>query len=133
MPPHNGPDQGLVPGRADSSRDANACAKSDGIRQRSGSVNDTRPLVSFLYVLMRDHLVPGVVEGIEIHAQSGKEKLFCNGWLARHAQDLADRLTAKVETAEPPPPPAPPPPPDPERITHGFRSKPPPRLAGGWL
>lgn len=61
------------------------------LRARSGSVIDDDPLVRFLYLLMRDHVPSGVVEGI-VQPESTVIQ-YTNGHLARYAQDLAARLT----------------------------------------
>ncbi len=67
----------------------------------SGKVGDRRPLVGFLYDLLRDHVQPGTVEGMvrrqfEPH-NPFDDKIdsysFTNGWLAKYAQDIAARLT----------------------------------------
>lgn len=98
------------------------------LRRESGRVNDDRPLVSFLYLLMRDHMAAGVVEesvrAVEDSKPSDPEQSlerliaylnasglsatdltsmregsvaqpssFTNGYLARYAQHLVDRLT----------------------------------------
>lgn len=67
------------------------------MRAASGCVNDDRKLVSFLYTLMRDHLVSGGVEKIMSDIEKAELEgvyscSFTNGWLAHHAQDLAARL-----------------------------------------
>lgn len=67
----------------------------EDLRVRSGEVNDRRPLVAFLYELMRDYTTPGVVEKIisqDQCATSAEEFQFSNGWLATYAKDLAERL-----------------------------------------
>lgn len=77
------------------------------MRAASGRVDDFRPLVAFLYEVARDHLTTGVLEEridrIAEHARPVDGERgpfrFTNGWLARWAQDAADRL------AEPPDPP----------------------------
>lgn len=61
-------------------------------------------LVSFLYELMRDHVPPGIVEGILVrdekcgvgnNGNAGDYKLsMCNGYLGNYAEDVADRLSA---------------------------------------
>lgn len=59
--------------------------------ERSGAMITGNKVVSFLYELMRDHVPPGVVEGIVNHSQ----ELPCsmtNGWLAGYALDVASRL-----------------------------------------
>ena len=65
------------------------------MRERSGSVTDERPLTSFLYELMRDHMAPGQVEELvqSVESEGREECLFTNGWLAAYAKDLAGRLT----------------------------------------
>lgn len=72
-----------------------------GIRHRSGEVNSNDRLVAFLYILMRDHMATGevaeVVNMTSLDAASGistqqDEFLFSNGWLAKYAEDLANRL-----------------------------------------
>lgn len=63
----------------------------DGLRERSGHVEINSKLVSFLYDLMRDHLPPGKVEEL-VRASTESEVLYSNGWLAKYAQDIANRL-----------------------------------------
>jgi len=65
------------------------------IRERSGEVNSEDPLVSFLYILMRDHLPTGVVEGIMKDHVPDQVVKFTNGWLANYAKDIAERLKEK--------------------------------------
>ncbi len=65
------------------------------LRMASGSVTDHRPLTAFLYELMRDHLPPGVVEGlVRRNEDIGPDNpaLFTNGFLANYAQHLTERL-----------------------------------------
>lgn len=64
------------------------------LRERSGSVDSSDPLVSFLYILLRDHVPAGVVEGImQGHVEvPEKDTEFCNGFIARYAKDVAARL-----------------------------------------
>ena len=65
----------------------------DRMAETSGKVTDDRPLVLFLYLLLRDHVAFGAVEGIADEATGADlSAVFSNGWAARHAQDLADRL-----------------------------------------
>ena len=63
------------------------------LRERSGSVKIkiNSKLVSFLYELMRDHLPPGKVEEL-VRASQDPDCIYTNGWLAKYAQDLANRL-----------------------------------------
>jgi len=63
------------------------------LRDRSGCINSSDPLVSFLYILMRDHVTPGSVEDIlQNHVEGEDESEFCNGYLASYAKDIANRL-----------------------------------------
>lgn len=65
------------------------------MRLESGSVNDTSPVVCFLYHLMRDKLTPGQVEELlDSMSPDGTEYQFTNGWLAQYAQNIAVRLGA---------------------------------------
>lgn len=77
--------------------DCTSHGRESTLRTRSGQVDDTRPLVAFLYILMRDHLTAGAVEEImlkyvEVDVTGSQ---FTNGYLAMHAQDIAERLTRK--------------------------------------
>lgn len=62
------------------------------LRERSGKVNSRDPFVMFLYVLMRDHIPSGIVEDIISKHTYEEETEFSNGWLAKHAMDIAERL-----------------------------------------
>jgi hypothetical protein len=57
------------------------------------------PLVSFLYLLMRDHVPPGVVEGIVAKDEPREDPelvfVLTNGHLAAYAEEIAGRLTRK--------------------------------------
>lgn len=66
------------------------------IRERSGSINSKDRLVTFLYLLLRDHLSAGTVEEI-MKQLSSDESCFCNGWTAQHAMDIAERLKNEAE------------------------------------
>jgi hypothetical protein len=60
------------------------------------------PLVSFLYILLRDHLTAGAVEGIMMeHVEkvgaNVTEIVFTNGYLAHYAEDLALRLRGETQ------------------------------------
>lgn len=65
------------------------------MREKSGQVNDARPLVNFLYLLMRDKLTCGGVEDLMLKIEDcdNEEIQYTNGWLAQYAQDVAWRLT----------------------------------------
>lgn len=65
------------------------------MRLMSGDVSDDRPLVALLFVLMRDHITPGAMETIfenHVAVANGQKQRYSNGWLAKHAQDLARRI-----------------------------------------
>jgi hypothetical protein len=62
------------------------------LSERSGTVRINSRLVSFLYELMRDHLTPGKIEEIIRSSEKDPDVLYINGWLARYAEDLANRL-----------------------------------------
>jgi hypothetical protein len=67
------------------------------MHKRSGSVEDDDPIVSLIYILMRDHVSPGEMEKVvrdwEEHCERGiYASSYCNGWLASYAQDLSSRL-----------------------------------------
>lgn len=64
----------------------------DQIRVRSGSVTIDCKLTSFLYTLMRDHVQPGDIEEIMLNHISDDTVEYSNGWLARYAEDIAQRL-----------------------------------------
>jgi hypothetical protein len=63
------------------------------LRKISGEIDINSKLVSFLYTLMRDHLTPGVIEELVRDAQCGDGDCFyTNGWLAKYADYLANKL-----------------------------------------
>ncbi len=62
------------------------------LQKRSGTVKSKDKLVTFLYILMRDHLPLGEVEGIMMNHINDKESTFTNGWLANYAKDIARRF-----------------------------------------
>lgn len=66
------------------------------LRERSGNVRSHSALASFLYTLVRDYQQPGDVEQLVTNVILEDESvLYSNGFLARYAMDLADRLLAK--------------------------------------
>lgn len=69
------------------------------MRAASGQVDDVRPLVAFLYRLARDEITTGVLEPIIDRVAQPDDHdhtfQFTNGWLARWAQDTADRLQGR--------------------------------------
>lgn len=72
------------------------------MRKVSGEVDDSRPLVAFLYELARDEVTTGALEEridrlVTTRKTMGNTYQFTNGWLAQWAQDVADRLTGGSE------------------------------------
>ena len=62
------------------------------MRKRSGEIRIESRLVSFLYELMRDHVPLGIVESIVQASEKEPDVLYTNGWLAKYAEDIANRL-----------------------------------------
>jgi len=62
------------------------------IRKDSGEVYSDDRLVSFLYILMRDFLPAGEVEGILLSHCKDSKSDFTNGWLANYAKNIAKYL-----------------------------------------
>lgn len=77
------------------------------LRKRSGSIKTRDLLVEFLYVLMRDQVQPGAVEYVmlqleaEHHLFGTKPTPLTNGFLARYAIDIAERLKRKIKVKAP--------------------------------
>jgi hypothetical protein len=69
-------------------------SETDALRERSGTIKINSKLVSFLYELMRDYLPAGEVESIVRNSQE-PDCTYTNGWLAKYAEDLANRLTTE--------------------------------------
>ena len=70
------------------------------LRTASGGITipgDER-FASFLYELMRDHLPPGVIEGVLQHvlAEPGQGVVATNGWLALYARYVARALVGSA-------------------------------------
>jgi hypothetical protein len=61
------------------------------LREASGSVNINSKLVGFLYELMRDYVTPGQIEAL-VQNCTEPECQYTNGWLARYAENLANKL-----------------------------------------
>lgn len=75
--------------------DRNLAAYMARIRARSGKVSSSDPLVSFLYTLMKDYVTSGNIEEIMLShmpQEPGTVTEFTNGYLALHAQDIAERI-----------------------------------------
>lgn len=69
----------------------------DELHRRSGEVSTDDPLTSLFYSLLRDHVQPGVLENLvrEIEFAKHEDMIIAklsNGWLARYADDLAQRI-----------------------------------------
>lgn len=62
------------------------------MREASGGVSSSDNLVKFLYLLLRDGLPAGKVEHLVDLARFDGAGRFTNGWAARHAMDIAERL-----------------------------------------
>jgi len=60
--------------------------------ERSGSFRSASRTVTFLYILIRDHVTPGVIEGVMNMLDGANESQFTNGWIAHYAADIAGRL-----------------------------------------
>lgn len=77
---------------------------SDQMMVRSGNVHDPRPLVAFLYYLARDQMPVGDIETILIRLRELERDFgeygFTNGWIARWAQDAAERLGVRRSKVE---------------------------------
>ena len=68
----------------------------DELAERSDNVEGHSFLAEFLYDLMRDHVPVGVIEKIMVaNNDSTGKKLYSNGFLARYAKDVANRLLEK--------------------------------------
>ena len=65
------------------------------LREVSGQVKIKSKLVCFLYVLMRNEITPGKIATLiqEQKCENDTEVVYTNGWLARYAEYLADKLT----------------------------------------
>jgi hypothetical protein len=65
------------------------------LSEASGDIKDKSKLVCFIYLLGRDHLPLGEIEGIltSMEKAGGDGYLYTNGWLAQYAQDIAKNLT----------------------------------------
>lgn len=73
------------------------------LRRRSGEVNGSVALISFLYEILRDCIQPGdlepIVQGIEGEGL-GANVHYSNGWLALYAEDVAKRLAPSLFESE---------------------------------
>jgi len=65
------------------------------VREVSGSINSSDPVVALIYRLIRDHLPAGQLEQIVMDLEEAPgitEYQFTNGWLAQYAQNIVSRL-----------------------------------------
>ena len=71
------------------------------LRKVSGNIIFDNSMTAFLYLLMRDHLPVGKIEGIIRQIEKGRKDpndssiLYSNGWLAQYAEYCANRLIPK--------------------------------------
>lgn len=72
------------------------------MRKESGDLASNDQLLSFLYLLMRDELPVGKVEQLvmEVENLDGYNLKYCNGWLAKYAQNLSQRIKKGSELDE---------------------------------
>lgn len=76
------------------------------MRKASGEYQSDDLLVAFLYILMRDSVVPGKVEAMILELTNAHDidkpvldpYTFTNGWLAQYAAFVADRLKRNIRT-----------------------------------
>ncbi len=66
------------------------------IREASGNVESSDPVVALLYVLLRDHVLPGDMAAVVKDLRKASSFMFSNGWLAQYAQFLANDLRSPV-------------------------------------
>jgi hypothetical protein len=77
-------------------RRAGRSAEQERLFEKSGSVELTGKLEALLYLLMRDHVPPGVVGGL-LKELRGGPCTYTNGWLARYAEHVAGELRTGEE------------------------------------
>ena len=62
------------------------------LSNESGNIVIKNKLASFIYVLLRDYITPGKIEDIISNNTSNKRVKYSNGWLAKYAENIANRL-----------------------------------------
>ena len=63
------------------------------LRAESGDIMSTDKVENFIYVLLRDHLTAGDVESLTRSVEDDTASVvFCNGWIAQYAKNVAKRL-----------------------------------------
>lgn len=79
--------------------------ENQAMMRRSGNVELRDPFASLFYLLLRQHILPGDLEGLVRQIEKEdvawdaeqqrtvlRAQQFCNGWLALYAKDISDRL-----------------------------------------
>jgi hypothetical protein len=68
--------------------------RNNKLRSDSGNIEFEDTLTSFLYILMRDHVPAGVVEGLarDVANEGSMISTYSNGFLAQYANNLANYL-----------------------------------------
>ena len=68
--------------------------RNENLRFESGNFNSDDPLVGFLYLLMRDHILCGDIESIMkvIEGSKSNSVEYTNGYLAKYAENISNRL-----------------------------------------
>lgn len=86
-----------IPGKRRGPRKNNLETVNESLTERSGTYGTDDMLVRFLYVLMRDRIPAGHIEKAMIDAAEGGpgSVTLCNGWMAKYAHDLAERIRGK--------------------------------------
>lgn len=71
------------------------------VKQMGGRepVENDEPLITFLYLLLRDRVAPGVVEQVMCEVEYGakKQQLLTNEYLAGYAGNINERLVRAAE------------------------------------
>lgn len=70
------------------------------LRKASGSLNIDSKLVAFFYELLRDHLPAATVETLVRNASADSDCYYTNGWLAKYAENLANRVAGEPTERE---------------------------------
>lgn len=68
-------------------------ARNSHIRLESGELDDNQRIIAFLYILVRDHIPPGILEEILtnhvlVHDEDDIVE-YTNGWLLEYVRDVA--------------------------------------------
>lgn len=68
----------------------------DPVRLASGGYRTNRPVVAFLYELLRDHVQPGDLQGVVNRCPLNENYTLSNKWLGAYSEYIADRLIPKA-------------------------------------